>query len=204
MALSEEEKRINKAIADKRWNENNRERKNINNKRWADKNRERVLSNQKKYRENNKEKIAAGNKRWGDRNKEKVAARLKKWNEENRDRARITRQTWREKNRPLHRAYASAYRALKWNAVPDFLRGCTIEQNRILDIYKLRELISKATGTVYHVDHMWPLAKGGPEWSGNLQIITAHENAVKQAKLCPELKRNIQQSLKELENDLHI
>jgi hypothetical protein len=42
MALSEEEKRINKAIADKRWNEKNRERKNINNKRWADKNRERV------------------------------------------------------------------------------------------------------------------------------------------------------------------
>jgi hypothetical protein len=51
---------------------------------------------------------------------------------------------------------------------PTFLRGCTVEKKRILDIYKLRELISKATGIVHHVDHMWPLAKGGPEWSGNL------------------------------------
>jgi hypothetical protein len=44
---------------------------------------------------------------------------------------------------------------------------------------------------------MWPLADGGPHWSGNMQILTATENRKKWATVDAEVKRNIQKSLEE-------
>jgi len=70
-------------------------------------------------------------------------------------------------------------------------------KDRINKIYKLQNLLTKATGVEYHVDHIWPLSKGGPHWSGNLQIITAEENLGKGDKFCEETARVIQESLDE-------
>ena len=49
---------------------------------------------------------------------------------------------------------------------------------------------------------MWPLADGGPHWSGNLQIITAEENFNKKDKVDPVIKATIQEMLAE-EERLH-
>jgi len=43
---------------------------------------------------------------------------------------------------------------------------------------------------------MWPLSKGGPHWSGNLQILTATENLSKSDSVCKLTKKNIKASLK--------
>jgi hypothetical protein len=87
--------------------------------------------------------------------------------------------------------------ALKLKLIPKHLKNCPVEKQRVLDIFKLCRLISRATGIQHHVDHMWPVSNGGPEWSGNMQIITARENLTKNASVDLELKHNIQQSLKE-------
>lgn len=52
----------------------------------------------------------------------------------------------------------------------------------ISEIYKEARRLTKETGTLYHVDHIKPLAAGGRHHQSNLQIITATENLSKGAK----------------------
>jgi 5-methylcytosine-specific restriction endonuclease McrA len=94
-------------------------------------------------------------------------------------------------------AKSARRRALQLKLIPAHLKDCPVEKRRVLDIYKLSNLISKATGIEHHVDHMWPLSDGGPHWSGNMQIITARENLTKNASVDLEVKHNIQQALNE-------
>ena len=57
------------------------------------------------------------------------------------------------------------------------------EQQQVRAIYKLRTLLSRATGVMYHVDHHIPLKEGGLHHPDNLWIITAEENLRKGAKM---------------------
>ena len=82
-------------------------------------------------------------------------------------------------------------------ATPAFLRGEDKEIKRINGVYRLRDIMIRYTGIPYHVDHMWPIADGGPHWSGNLQILTATDNIRKHAKVCPVIKSEIRQMLEE-------
>lgn len=43
--------------------------------------------------------------------------------------------------------------------------------------------MSNKPGVEYHVDHIIPLAKGGPHFPWNLQVITKAENLSKGAKI---------------------
>ena len=70
------------------------------------------------------------------------------------------------------------------------------EKKRLKEVYKLRQVLSDATGIVYHVDHMWPLSDGGPHWSGNLQVIPAQENLSKFTSVDEEIKATIKEGLK--------
>lgn len=82
-------------------------------------------------------------------------------------------------------------------ATPAFLRGNEKEIKRINGIYRLRDTMIRYTGIPYHVDHMWPIADGGPHWSGNLQILTAKDNLSKHAKVCAVIKSEIRLMLEE-------
>jgi hypothetical protein len=221
-----------KAAYNKDWYEANKERTLAQKKAWYKANREKILAMRKLtpqerkknavarakanaarakvnraayikvYLKDNREKVSATRKAWYEANKERVSAYIDK--EKRAAYQKAYQKVWRENNRDKDNAKQSRRRAHKLSLIPKHLKNCPIEKQRMVNIYKLRRLISKATGIVHHVDHMWPLSAGGPEWSGNLQIITAHENISKRDKVDPELKRNIKQSLKELENDLHI
>jgi len=104
---------------------------------------------------------------------------------------------YRQENPEKRSADSAKRRSLKQNGVPDFLEGCSVEKQRLVQIYKLRNLLTEITGIEHHVDHIWPLSKGGPHWSGNLQIITAEENLSKSDKFCEKTARVIQESLDE-------
>ena len=127
-----------------------------------------------------KEKKAAYQKTWAKANKEKIAAK---------DRA------YYEANREKIAARDARRRALKRKQIPVHLRDCPHEKQRLVEIYKLRNILSEATGVQHHVDHMWPLFDGGPHWSGNLQVIPAEENLSKNASVCEETKATIIKSL---------
>ena len=136
-----------------------------------------------------REKFAAYRKDYYEANREKVAAKKKAYNEANRD-----------------KIYANnaKRKAFKLKQVPLHLRDCPHEKQRLVQIYKLRNILSEATGVQHHVDHMWPLADGGPHWSGNLQVIPAEENMSKHASVCEETRSTILKSLYTFESERSI
>ena len=58
-----------------------------------------------------------------------------------------------------------------------------IEKLMIKYRYEDARRLTKETGIEHHVDHIIPLAKGGPHLPWNLQVITKTENLSKGAKI---------------------
>tara|TARA_A100000172_G_scaffold32850_1_gene19703 strand:- start:6 stop:605 length:600 start_codon:yes stop_codon:yes gene_type:complete len=182
---------------------------------WRKANKEKLAVRQKAYYQSNKEKVKAYNKAWYEANKEKIKA----YNEANKEKKKAYKKAWNEANKERllakYKAYSKAYRkdnrekvaalkakhrAAKRKRIPIKVRDCPIEKARVYQIYKLSHMFTKATGVQHHVDHMWPLSKKGPHWSGNLQIITATENLTKNAKLNKNIKATVREMLKDIKD----
>ena len=192
------------AVKRKAWYESNKEEALAQRKAWYEANKEEVLANRKTYREANKEKLAVKSKAYREANKEKIAARKKVWQAANKEKVRAKVKTWRKANKEKRAATQARRRALKRKQIPVHLRECPHEKQRLVQIYKLRNILSEATGVQHHVDHMWPLADGGPHWSGNLQVIPAEENMSKHASVCEDIKATIIKSLYTFESERSI
>ena len=165
-------------------------------KAYREANKEAVAEYKKAYREANKEVIAEYEKAYYQSNKEAIAEKNKAYYEANKEAMCEYHKAYIKTNKEDIATNNSIRRALKRNAVPKFLRSCQEEKKRLQEIYKIRQLLSDATGIVYHVDHMWPLSDGGPHWSGNLQVITEQENLSKGASVDEEIKATIKEGLK--------
>jgi hypothetical protein len=177
-----------------------KEKKREYNKAYYEANKEAVVAYKKAYYEANKEAVAEYFKAYREANKEAIAEYNKVYNkayrETNKEAVAKRDKAYYEANKEASLEKSAKRKALKRNAVPKFLRNCEEEKKRLQEIYKLRQLLSDATGIVYHVDHMWPLADGGPHWSGNLQVIPAQENLSKHASVDEEIKATIKEGLK--------
>jgi len=192
------------AASRKAWYEANKEEALAQRKAWYEANKEEVLADRKTYREANKEKLAVKSKAYREANKEKIFARRKVWHAANKEKVRAKVKTWRKANKEKSAATQARRRALKRKQIPVHLRECPHENKRLVEIYKLRKILSEATGVQHHVDHMWPLADGGPHWSGNLQVIPAEENMSKHASVCEDIKTTIIKSLYTFESERSI
>ena len=190
----------------KAYGEANKEKIAARQKAYRKANKEKFKARYKAYYEANKEKLKACReankekkntyaKAYREDNKEKIATYLKAYGEANKEKKADYDKTYREANPEKMNEMSARRRALKVKAIPEHLRDCPFERERINQIYKLRNLITKITGIEHHVDHMWPLSKRGPHWSGNLQVIPASENMSKAAKLCRETKGVIEKAL---------
>ena len=193
MAQSKEEM----AACVKAWREANKEKVRAYLKAYREANKDKIKVTKKAYHKANKDKICRKVSAYYNANKDKHKATIKAYREANKEKVAATKKAWAVANADKVTAKVSRRKALKLKLIPKHLKNCPVEKQRVLDIFKLCRLISMATGVKHHVDHMWPVSDGGPEWSGNLQIITAHENLTKHASVDLELKHNIQQSLKE-------
>ena len=154
---------------------------------------------QKKYRQENREKKLKYYKQYYQENREKRLEYhrqyCKQYRQDNREKSLEYAKQHYQDNREKYIERATKRKALKRGAVPEALLNCPVEKDRLWKTYKLRDLLTKATGVEYHVDHIWPLSKGGPHWSGNLQVITAEENLSKSDSFCEDTARVIQESL---------
>ena len=193
MAQSKEEM----AAYVKTWREANKEKLRAYRKAYREANKDKIKVTKKAYHKANKDKICRKVSAYYNANKDKHKATIKAYREANKEKVAATKKAWAVANADKVTAKVSRRKALKLKLIPKHLKNCPVEKQRVLDIFKLCRLISMATGVKHHVDHMWPLSDKGPEWSGNMQIITAHENLSKHASVDLELKHNIQQSLKE-------
>lgn len=105
-------------------------------------------------------------------NKEK----RKEWERANPNKIIEKNKKWLQNNRHIASARDARRRASKLNQTPNLTDE---EKQRIRDIYKECQTISKSTGISHHVDHIKSLAKGGLHHPDNLQILTAIENLKK-------------------------
>ena len=114
----------------------------------------------------------------------KILTRNEEWRRANPDKAEANVLGWLARNPGAKKAYHATRKARLLQLAPALT---SVEWGQIKAIYKLRTLISRATGIEHHVDHHIPLAKGGLHHPSNLWVITAEENLRKHAKLPEEL-----------------
>jgi len=100
--------------------------------------------------------------------------------QKNRHRHRALTRRNQIENADRYAVYASNYRARKLRATAELT---DYESTEIKKLYTLARDLEKATGVKYHVDHIYPLSRGGKHILSNLQVITASENAKKHAKV---------------------
>lgn len=165
-------------------------------KQYRKENAERIAEQKKAYNLENQEAIAEQRREYRANNAEKLNASFKAYKEQNKEKISKRRKAYRKKNSANILADNARYRAARKRAIPKFLKRCDLEKFLLSQIYKLSELITIATGTPHHVDHMWPLDDDGPHWSGNLQIIPATLNQQKWSKVDPKIKKTVQEALK--------
>lgn len=87
---------------------------------------------------------------------------------------------WRQNNLDLIRFYSANRRAKITESEVNLTES---EKEEIRKIYKECHDISESTGVLHHVDHIFPVSKGGLHHPSNLQILTAKENLSKGAKI---------------------
>ena len=190
------------AVKHKVWREANKEKLAAYHKGYYQDNKEKYIAYHKAYYQDNKEKAATREKAYREANKEKINAREKAYYQANKEKIATREKAYKNANKEKSNERQAKRKALKLNQIPVHLRDCPKEKERLQQTYKLCHLFTKATGVLHHVDHMWPLSKGGPHWSGNLQIITAKENLSKGYKINEDVKNTIQEMLEE-EEKLH-
>jgi hypothetical protein len=137
----------------------------------------------KSYVKNNKDRISEQAKKYELENKDKLTEyRTKRYNK-NREYILAVNKKYKQDNPHIHATKESKRRAAKLNRTPRWLTEVDFE--RIGNEYKLASILSKLTGTSWHVDHIVPLQ--GKLVSGlhvpyNLRVIPAKENISKTNK----------------------
>jgi hypothetical protein len=93
--------------------------------------------------------------------------------DEERARCRANVRRWRQRY-PEKQAAASAVKRARRLALTPALT--TLEAESIREIYRMARQLTKITGKQYHVDHVYPLARGGLHHPANLQVMLGVEN----------------------------
>ena len=193
----------------KAWREKNAEKNRLNARNWYEKNQELGKDNAKKWQAANPERTKSINKAYRERNPEILLARAKKWQAENPERFKAYRKKWQKEN-PHKTAYsaksyfANAEKIKKqvkaWQAAnPEKCRitaqnkrarkrenGGKLSQGLAGRLFKLQRgkcaCCGLPLGSNYHLDHIMPLALGGPNTDDNIQLLRQRCNNQKHSK----------------------
>lgn len=136
------------------------------------KNRDKILDQRKKYYESNKEKAKA----YYEQNKGKIAENY----HTNRDKFLSSTKVWKKNNRDKTSNYHRTRRARKRNTEGSHT-AADIQQLLVLQKSKCAVCHTSIKNS-YHVDHVIPLALGGTNDKGNLQLLCPHCNLSKSAQ----------------------
>lgn len=106
----------------------------------------------------------------------------KKHYSENKEYHRDKTYRWRDANRDEYNAHCS-HAHVKRKRARTSVKATTIESMMIRNYYIDAQALTRETGILHHVDHIWPLARGGPHLPWNLQVLPATINQSKGSKI---------------------
>jgi len=176
-----------KAAYDKAYRAENRERLAALKAAWFVAHKERVLAAEReKYKslgEEEKQQRNAKSIEWRKRNPEKAKQIMRRCYEKTKERRQAYQKAYRKNNKGKVNAKTMLRIARKRMASPPW-----VDKKAIEALYERAVFVSKETGVMHHVDHIYPLA--GKTFSGlhvpwNLQILTASENCRKGNRIHP-------------------
>ncbi len=149
-----------------RWYYEHREHAQKMARDWKAAHKEQVAAALKKWRAANPDKVKASNASRPKRDLEKERVRLTKWRDENRELARQRVRASQAKN-PLRVREATTRRRalLKGNRAEPYSRAEIFERD-----CGVCQLCSRPVEGTWHIDHIIPLSKGGPDASWNVQV----------------------------------
>lgn len=172
-------KECNRAKA-KAWQALNPEKAKASSKAYRLANHEKVKASKAEYYAANSEEVKASVVAWRNANPEKVKSYGAKWIEKNKDKVSANGAAWRAANPDRARAHVHNYRAQK-RAV-----GGVLSKGLTAKLFALQQgkcpCCGQPLGDDYHLDHIVPVAMGGPNIDENIQLLRQRCNNQKHSK----------------------
>lgn len=159
-----------------KWKANNGDRAKAYAAAWRAANNNKISS----YSLKNKEKLRSRAKQWGAKNKVKKdeANRISYLSNKTLRKAQMS--AWRKSNKELTRLHSHNYKAKKRE------NGGNLSKDILSKLLKLQRgkcpCCGEPLGDDYHLDHIMPIALGGSNTDGNIQLLRAKCNRNKSAK----------------------
>lgn len=178
-----------------KWRFENKERVAATRAIWLQRNADRMRFKGAEYREANRERINAQIAEWRARNPDRAKEAVARWHAahpdsvkrsrrkyaaNNVEKIRESRQRWLDRH-PEYPRLAQHNRAARKR-----VNGGRLSKNLVQKLHKLQRgkcaCCGKPLGKKYHLDHQVPIALGGPNVDGNMQLLRALCNLQKSAR----------------------
>ena len=104
-----------------------------------------------------------------------------KWRAKNRDKDRGYKRKYDLKHKAEKRARTAARRAKKKDQTPEMNKAERVEIDFLYEYHQIFNAVMPEKE--WHVDHIEALANGGLHHPSNLQVLTAHDNLIKGARV---------------------
>ena len=136
---------------------------------WAKANSERLAASRRAWRAANKGIVKAGKAKWNAANKDRNTATKAAYRLANRERVAANQAAWHAAHPYARRVHQSKRRARKADA------GGSLSVGLSAKLFELQRgkcaCCGKLLGAGYHLDHRTPLALGGQNIDGNMQLL---------------------------------
>ncbi len=149
-------------------------------KKWQRENAEHMRKYSAEYRSATKDRRSAVFKAWREKNALKRADDIRKWKAENVEHKRQYEREYFKQNPGPIRA-RNADRRAKTKGCAGGVSAAWIEHLLVLQ-KKQCAVCTKSIPDSYHVDHIFPLSKGGVHVKSNIQLLCKRCNLTKSAK----------------------
>lgn len=162
------------------WVKENPERSKDLHALWYVENKEQHSANAATWRRVNSDKIKVRRAAWGKANRAKLNASNAAWAERNAEKVRAKNKAHMQKNPDLYRIYRQNRRSRKLASGGALSAGLA---GKLLRLQKGKcACCGQPLGNKYHLDHIMPLALGGANTDGNMQLLRAKCNQKKGSK----------------------
>ena len=162
------------------YNLKNKDEKKLYDKKYREENAEYTTNRNKEYRENNKESLRIKKKEYAEDNKEKLSELNRIWRESHKEYVSEYLKAWRKANPDITKIYSNNRRDLLIEGGK--LSKGLFDKLIILQKGKCACCKVKLSTVVVHLDHIYPLARGGSNTDDNIQLLCQRCNNRKHAK----------------------